>query len=101
MRDFLGLLYEEMKDYERAIQTYQTNVEIDPTFFDSILHLGFVSYRLQQNDGAISYLEQAVTLSPKRPEPYFIVRADVFSDEGLSAGKGQLRGRYSSGPFQC
>ncbi len=42
VRDFLGLLYEEMKDYEQAIQAYQANVEIDPTFFDSILHLGFV-----------------------------------------------------------
>ena len=78
VRDFLGLLYEEMKDYEQAIQIYQANVEIDPTFFDSILHLGFVSYRLKRNEDALSYLDQAVKLNPKRPEPYLLLGLTYF-----------------------
>jgi Flp pilus assembly protein TadD len=79
-----------MKDYERAIQTYQANVEIDPTFFDSILHLGFVSYRLKRNDEALSYLDQAVKLSPKRPEPYLLLGLTYFQMKDYQRAKASL-----------
>jgi tetratricopeptide (TPR) repeat protein len=90
VRDFLGLLYEEMKDYERAIQAYQANIQIDPTFFDSILHLGFVSYRLKRNEEALSYLEQAVKLNPKRPEPYLLLGLTYFQMKEYQQAKARL-----------
>jgi len=69
---------------------YQTNVEMDPTFFDSILHLGFVSYRLKRNQEALSYLEQAVKLNPKRPEPYLLLGLTYFQMEKYQEAKAKL-----------
>jgi tetratricopeptide (TPR) repeat protein len=79
-----------MKDYDRAIQMYQANVQIDHTFFDSILHLGFVSYRLKRNQEALSYLEQAVKLNPKRPEPYLLLGLTYFQMEEYQEAKARL-----------
>ncbi len=40
VRDYLGYLYEESKDFQKAIEAYRYNIQLDPKFSDSHMHLG-------------------------------------------------------------
>ncbi|HQU27574.1 MAG TPA: tetratricopeptide repeat protein, partial [Nitrospirales bacterium] len=55
-----------------------------------VLHLGFVSYRLKRNNEAISYLEKAIKLNPKRTESYLLFGLTYFQMEDYQSAKTKL-----------
>lgn len=74
VRDYLGLLYEQIDDVEQAIDAYLTNVNADATFYDSRVHLGYLLYRLTRYDEAVPHLTQAVALKPDRhPDTHLLL----------------------------
>ena len=42
-----------------ALDAYQTNIDLDATFYDSRIHLGILLYRLTRYDEAVQHLTQA------------------------------------------
>lgn len=43
VRDYLGYLYEESKEFPKALEAYQFNIQLDPSYADSHMHLEYCS----------------------------------------------------------
>lgn len=73
VRDYLGWVYEQVDDVQKAIEAYRTNTRMDATFYDSHIHLGVLLYRLNRFDESTPHLIQAVTLNPRNPETHLLL----------------------------
>ena len=73
VRDYLGWLYEQIDDVEKALDTYRTNIDLDSTFYDSRLHLGILLYRLTRYDEAVQHLTRAAGLKPGDSEVHLLL----------------------------
>ena len=60
----LGLLYVKMKDYPKAIETYQRVAELDPQFPDTFFNLGYVYAVAKDYPKAEAMYERVVELAP-------------------------------------
>jgi Flp pilus assembly protein TadD len=81
IRDYLGLMYEEIKAYDKAIEAYETNLKIQPTYVDGHLHMGFLFYRLKRTTDAVSHLIEAVKLNPKQPDAHLLLGLTYLQNE--------------------
>ncbi len=93
VRDYLGWLYEQINDVEGAIEAYRTNIDMDSTFYDSHLHLGFLLYRLTRHDEAALHLARAAGLKPGNPETHLLLglsylQAEKFEQASSAFEKG-------------
>ena len=61
----LALTYEALNQNQLAFETYQKAIDIDPTYFPAFTNYGVLSYKNQNYDQALQYLNQAVQLAPK------------------------------------
>ncbi|HUJ89553.1 MAG TPA: protein kinase [Syntrophorhabdales bacterium] len=60
----LGLVYVKLKEYPKAIETYQKVVEIDPNFPDIYFNLGYAYAMNKEYEKAEEMYGRVVTLSP-------------------------------------
>ena len=81
VRDYLGYLYEETKDYAHAIEAYRHNLTLEPSYFEGHLHLGVLLYRTKQYPEAIQHLREASRLNPKQPEAHIVLGLSHFQVE--------------------
>ena len=58
----LGAAYSQLKDWNRAAQTYQLASQVDPALADAQLNLGFAYFQLEKWDQAARAYERAVSL---------------------------------------
>jgi tetratricopeptide (TPR) repeat protein len=66
-------MYEELKQPDRAIEAYQENLRLQPSYADGHLHLGFLLYRLKRSSEAIPHLAEAAKLNPKQPDAHLLL----------------------------
>jgi tetratricopeptide (TPR) repeat protein len=74
-------MYEEVKDYDKAIEAYQANLKVQPTYTDGHLHLGFLYYRLKQSAEAIPHLVEVVKQNPKQSDAYLLLGLTYLQSE--------------------
>ena len=67
-----GLIYKEIKKTDKAISTFQTCIEVDPTFYNAHMQLGLL-YSSQSDDLALQYFENALSLDENSREAYYAI----------------------------
>ncbi len=69
---FLAMHYQETENFEKAIQTYNSMLDIDPGFFIAFYNIGYINL-VQKNDfpTAIEYFSKAIDLKPDYAEAYY------------------------------
>ncbi len=59
-----GQIYAALKDNDRALETLQQAIAIDPTNDFALMRLGVISYNANEIDKATEFLDQALALNP-------------------------------------
>jgi len=65
-----GMIFREQHDTGKAISSFQTAVEQDPNYYNAFIQLGLL-FASKGNPIALSYYDDAATLQPQNPEPYY------------------------------
>ncbi|MDG5800903.1 tetratricopeptide repeat protein [Marinilabiliaceae bacterium ANBcel2] len=88
----MGVLHDENEDYDKAIESYQNALEIDPEFFDALLNIGVIYFNrgadgmmeanemtdqadyeaardeaMKEFEKALPYIEKAHEVNPEEP----------------------------------
>jgi tetratricopeptide (TPR) repeat protein len=61
----LGLIYEQRRQYDEAVQRYRRAIEIDKSDPDPLFHLGRIERERGDVDAAYEHLSAAARLNPK------------------------------------
>ena len=69
----MGTVYLVQKNLVEAEKAYVRATEVRPTFFLALLNLGRVRLRQKSFDGAITVLEQAVTVQPSSADANYLL----------------------------
>ncbi len=64
LRAKLGLIYEKMRDYQKALVEYQAAIEISADYAFALYRAGVVAERLGLDDLAIDYFTRTVGVNP-------------------------------------
>jgi len=62
-----GMIYRETGDVDNALSSFQTSVEVNPSFFDGYIALG-IAYGSTSNPLAVDYYKSAMVLRPRSVE---------------------------------
>lgn len=62
-----GTIYKENGELENALSSFQTSVEVNPSFFDGYIALG-IAYASISNPLAVDYYNSAISLKPRSVE---------------------------------
>jgi tetratricopeptide (TPR) repeat protein len=62
-----GVIYRETGDLENALSSFQTSIEVNPSFFDGYIALG-IAYGATSNPLAVDYYNTAMELRPRSVE---------------------------------
>jgi len=62
-----GTIYKENGELENALSSFQTSVEVNPSFFDGYIALG-LAYASTSNPLAVDYYNSAISLNPRSVE---------------------------------
>ncbi|MEZ4799636.1 MAG: tetratricopeptide repeat protein [Flavobacteriales bacterium] len=65
-----GRLYKATGDTTLACSSYQTAVEVDPTYYDAYVEVGLLYYE-KKHDLAKEYFQSAIELNPHLVEPWY------------------------------
>ena len=55
----MGIAYRETEEYDRAIQSYQKAIEINPKYADAYYHMGGIYEKLGNQDKADECFQKA------------------------------------------
>lgn len=78
----LGLLHVKMKEYKKAIESYEKVVQLDPSFADSYFNLGYAYAMKKEFEKAEAMYRQVVELAPFYLDEAFFNLAMVQEKEG-------------------
>ena len=68
----LGMYYQEIKNWNAAIETYTTLLKVNPHHFDAHFNLGIIHTKeLNVTDEGMKYFNLAVEDDPKNPRGYY------------------------------
>ncbi len=69
---FLAMYYQDTENFEKAIQTYNSILDIDPGFFIAYYNIGYINL-VHNNDfpAAIEYFSKTIELNPDYAEAYY------------------------------
>lgn len=69
---FLAMYYQETENYEKAIQMYNSMLDIDPGFYIAFYNIGYINL-VYNNDfpTAIEYFTKAIDIKPDYAEAYY------------------------------
>ena len=62
-----GVIYKENGELENSLSSFQTSVEVNPSFFDGYIALG-LAYASISNPLAVDYYNSAISLNPRSVE---------------------------------
>ena len=62
-----GTIYKENGELKKALSSFQTSVEVNPSFFDGYIALG-LAYASTSNPLAVDYYNSAISLNPRSVE---------------------------------
>ncbi len=79
---FRGNLYEQSKNFDAAIRSYQRAVQADTGYALAVMTLGYAYSNIGDQDKAITQMQRYIQLAPKEPDP----RAS-YADILLRAGR--------------
>ncbi len=65
-----GRLYKETGDTTLASSSYQTAIEVDPTYYDAYIEVALL-YHARKHDLAKEYYRSAIDLKPRSIEPWY------------------------------
>lgn len=69
---FLAMHYQETERFEKAIQTYNSILDVDPGFFIAFYNLGYINLIHTNNfPEAIEYFSKAIDIKPDYAEAYY------------------------------
>jgi tetratricopeptide (TPR) repeat protein len=77
----LGLAYQHMSQYDKAIVSFDKAIALDPAYIDSYNSRGLFFEKMGQFDKAIEDYNKAIALDPSYPESYFN-RGIAFEKKG-------------------
>ena len=60
----LGLIFQELKEYQKAINSYEKAMQIDPKYVDTYYNLGRLFEELKEFEKAIRYYQKAIEIQP-------------------------------------
>ena len=78
-----GIIYKENGELENALSSFQTSVEVNPSFFDGYIALG-IAYASTSNPLAVDYYNSAISLNPNSVEAKYnlaMYYQELFSEE--------------------
>ena len=67
----LGIVYEKLKNFKKAKESYKKAIEIEPDAIDAIYNLGLVCTDLKEFDTAISCFEKVISDDNQDSNSYF------------------------------
>lgn len=67
----LGIVYEKMKNYEKAKEAYLSAIKLDNKFYDAIYNLGLVYSQLGEYDNAIEEFNKVLNEDSNDSNTYF------------------------------
>lgn len=76
-----GRLYKETGDTTLALSSYQTAIEVDPTYYDAYIEAGLL-HHVKRNDLAKEYFRSAIEVKPNYVEPWYNL-AMSYQETGL------------------
>ncbi len=65
----LGIIYVNMKMFEKAIEVFSSAVQVNPNYEEGYLNLGVLYTKVGNNEKAISMYEAAAQMRPDDPRP--------------------------------
>lgn len=83
-----SVIYRENEDFEHALSSLQTSVEVNPNFFDGYIALG-MAYLQMNNPLAIDYFNSAIELNPRSVEAKYNL-AMFYQQQDHSKGRENL-----------
>lgn len=66
----LGSINYELKEYEKAINNFESIIKIDSDFSDAYYNLGIIFKNISQIDKSIDNFEKCIKINPKKFEAY-------------------------------
>ena len=67
----LGIVYEKLKNFKKAKESYQKAIEIEPDAIDAIYNLGLVCTELKEYETAIKCFERVISTDNQDSNSYF------------------------------
>ena len=67
----LGIVYEKLKNFQSAKDSYLKAVELNPKYYDAVYNLGLVYTELREFDSAISCFNRILSVDPEDSNTYF------------------------------
>lgn len=67
----LGIVYEKLKNFKKAKESYQRAIEIEPEAIDAIYNLGLVCTDLKEFDIAVKCFEKVISTDNEDSNSYF------------------------------
>ena len=88
---YLGLACMAIRDYDKALDSFQASVDNDPEFHEAYIGLGYC-YAIFKNwkQGIIS-LKRAESLSPGHPEIHYLLGFMYLGDDDVPAAEREAR----------
>jgi tetratricopeptide (TPR) repeat protein len=92
---FRGNLYEQAKNYEAAIRSYQKAIQTDTGYALAVMTLGYAYSSIGEQEKAVVQMQRYIRLAPDEPDPRasyadILLRAGRF-DEALEQYQESLR----------
>ena len=67
----LGILFNQLKEYKKAIKCFERVIQIDPNDSVAYSNLGNIIINLGEHQKAISYFEKAIQINPNYTDAYY------------------------------
>ena len=81
----LGLIYEEINEWEKAYDCYQKALSLND-FFSPNFNLGIMSRKLHKFGDSIKYLKKAVAQNPTSPQPKYSLAMSYLMKKDFKNG---------------
>lgn len=69
----IGRFYQDLKEWDKAIQTYRELVALDPTYSNAYYNIGYIIFEVNDKPGeALPYFEKAVEANPSYAQAHYM-----------------------------
>ncbi len=94
----LGDLYSRQGNYEKAIEEFQTAIQLKPNYGDAYHNLGNVYYAIGEDKLAIENYQKAISLNPNLWQSYQNIAAILFKHQEYEAARENLEKAIAINP---
>lgn len=69
---YLAMYYQESERYNKAIQTYNSIIDLEPSFYIAMFNIGYINLvYLQEYETAVEYFTKVIELNAEYTEAYY------------------------------